>query len=757
MKTFALLLLRFRVPASLAFAGLLAASLVALPRVKLDFSIVPLLEAGEEAKAEVRRFDREVPPRPTHLSVALEHPAPLTRADLARIDEISRRIEELPSVAKVLSLATTRAVELRDGVPVPMPFPATVEGDDVLAAAGRHPLIRDRLISADGRSTALLLLADFAVLRDAGGIDVLLDEVEALLPDVVPDGVRWRLLGGAVVERTMTTTMRRDMLRSVLFEGICFLVLLPLVFRSLRGCLIPMAVVYSAVAMNFGLMVALDLKITIVGVAIPGLVTIIGLCDAVHLMHRFEEAFAETGDKFASIVEAVEKVGAACFHTSLTTGIGFLSLLTADHAAVRGFAVAASLAVLVAFAVVLVFLPLALSFWPVRVARRDRLDDAAHLSYGRRGLTFALFAAGTLVFAAGATRIEVDSSWLEELPRRDPVVENMRWYETNFTGLLTLDARIDGDLASPEAFRAVEALERRMVAENGIRKAESYATWTRELLGNPVAPDGSPAELSDAEIERGIARLKLSGNDFPRHVVARDFGKGRIVFQTGDTGTKRYLELKDVLESEARGLPPSVRAEVAGYTRMAHESSRLVVTTMLESFAISFFAIVGFVTIAMRSVRLGLASIVPNLLPILVALGLNGLLGIRLRIGIVMIYCLGIGLAVDDSIHLIARYRQERADRPGETTADCLRRALRGTGRAMFSSSVVLAVGALCYLPSEFKSLRDVGILLTGIVVSALLCDLYLLPHLIEMLEPKRPTDPRAPVPTEPIEGEEPA
>ena len=124
------------------------------------------------------------------------------------------------------------------------------------------------------------------------------------------------------------------------------------------------------------------------------------------------------------------------------------------------------------------------------------------------------------------------------------------------------------------------------------------------------------------------------------------------------------------------------------------------------------------------------ARVVP--LPILVALGLNGWLGIPLRIGIVMIYSLGLGLAVDDTIHLVTRFFQERKENPGLSNRECLLRSLRVTGKALIVTSLILSVGCLCYLPSEFRSMRDVGTLLNAVIIAALVCDLFLLPHLIE-------------------------
>jgi len=130
---------------------------------------------------------------------------------------------------------------------------------------------------------------------------------------------------------------------------------------------------------------------------------------------------------------------------------------------------------------------------------------------------------------------------------------------------------------------------------------------------------------------------------------------------------------------------------------------------------------------------------VPNLLPVLVALGLTGWFDVPLRIGIAMIFSLGLGLAVDDSIHLLTRYREETRRAPGRPVRASITRALRSTGVALITTSLVLLVGSLCYLPSEFRSMRDVGFLLSAMVTTALVADLWLLPHMLERFGPKAP------------------
>ena len=321
MASFALFLLRYRIGLSAVFAAALLASAVLLPRVQIDLSIIPLLEANQAARDEVLEFEGRFPQDSVDIPIVIEWPETIGQAELEELARLGRSIETLPHASTVASLATTRVVSERDGRPQVDLFLEVQRGRSALERVANHPLLAGTLLSRDGRSAALLVTSDLeAGVPERGEF---LAAVEALLAEETEFPVRVHVLGGTIVERTMNGHIRRDMVQSLLIETLFFVFLLPILFRTLRGMVLPLFVVGSAVVLNFGFMAISGRAITSLGIAIPGLIVIIALCDAIHMMHRFEEAFSRTGDKFGSIVEMMKNVGQACVYTSLTTAIGF--------------------------------------------------------------------------------------------------------------------------------------------------------------------------------------------------------------------------------------------------------------------------------------------------------------------------------------------------------------------------------------------------------------------------------------------------
>ena len=215
-----------------------------------------------------------------------------------------------------------------------------------------------------------------------------------------------------------------------------FLLILPLIFRTARGSLLPILTVIGAMTLNFGWMAWLGVPFAMIDMAIPGLIVIIGLSDAVHMIHRFEEEYAGHGERNRAIATMMERVGRACFYTSFTTGVGFLSLVLTEHETVRAFGVKAAVSVVVTFGAVVTVVPAALALWPIRKPVSPRQIRIGWLGFGRPAPTLFITAVALIVTAMGISRIQVDSHLLEEFPDADPVSQDLRWFERTFGGLL---------------------------------------------------------------------------------------------------------------------------------------------------------------------------------------------------------------------------------------------------------------------------------------------------------------------------------
>lgn len=711
---YARLVIWLRYPVLVGVLVLLGHAISQLPKVKFNTSIHPLMEASKDQLQAVRDFRRALPPMRAHLLCSVEWPNAIGQTELEELAALESRAKEGDGIQRTLSLASVSVLASPLGVPVPVRFLDEHREETARQRVERHPLFRRWLLSEDGKAAVVL------VYFKKGGR---LDAIEAHLRQVAPSGARLHFFAGQSVDDTILRTMERDLKRGLGLELVLVTLVMALLFRTLRGVLISVSAPAVAVILFLNLSRWLG-ALSIIELAVPGLLLVIGLCDSIHLVCAFEETRRDGTARYEAIIQTMAHVGNACLWTSVTTAMGFLSLLLADHAAIRSLGRTAAVGVGLAFVTVVTLVPLLLALWPTRPAVPPAawLGRATCLIGTRTGRIVEVLLA--LFMLAGLARLTVDSRWLEELPADDPVVQEMSWYEAHIGGILDIELHVRGPVGEPASIRALEALQEAVCREPGVTRAESYTLWAREIAGND-------ANASDAQLALAMTMLKAAGDLFPRYLLTPDLTEARICFQARDMSSQRYLHLKRVLDGLIAGLPPGLEAEVAGYDRMAHESTRLVVVTMLQGFVVTLVAVCVLIGVIFRSWRVGLIAVLPNALPILCALGLTGWLGIELRIGVVMVFCIGVGLAVDDTIHILSRFVEESRRTPEAPVGDRVAAALSITGSALFVTSAVLAIAALCHLPAGLRSCRDTGIILATIVVVAYVADVVLLPRLI--------------------------
>ena len=700
-------------PAWMLLVGL---SVSQFPKLRFDTSIHPLLEASQEQRLAVKDFRRALPPLAANFICAVEWPREVGQNELDALASFEDCAREHDASGRVLSLGSISVCRAVDGLPTQCLFREDGTDDSALQRVRRHPLLARWLLSKDGRAAVVLIH-----LKKRESVASL----RAHLEGHAPPGSTLRFFAGHLVAETIRETMLGDMKRGLIAEVVLVALATILLFRTARGVLVSMAAPLSALFFFLALTTRLG-AISIIEIAVPGLILVIGLCDAIHIVCAFEEAIGETATRHDAVILAMERVGHACFWTSATTAIGFLSLLTTEHAAVRELAKVAGIGVGIAFLTVVTVVPLLLCLWPVRHAAPAAgwLHAVTQALRSRRAYVAGLALLGLSLL--GLPRLVIDSRWLEELPADREIVQTMRWYENRISGLLSIEMHVTGHLGEPATIRALTKLEERVCRQPDVTRVESYTLWVRELVGNDNTP------VTDEDLALGGEILQhLKPELFPRHLVTPELNEARIVFSARDMSTQKYLDLKRVLEELTVGLPAGVTAEVAGYGRMAHESSRLIVTTILRGFVLTLAAVCLLIGLTFRSWRLCLIAVLPNAIPIVCALGLTGWLGINLRVGVVMVFCVGVGLAVDDTIHLLTRFVDESRQHGELSVQERVANALRSTGSALFVTSAVLFLAVLCHLPADFRSLRDTGIILATIVAVAYIADVVLLPHLL--------------------------
>ena len=675
------------------------------------------------------------------LVIALESAAPLDRGILERVVEITERLEGTPGVRRVDSVSTVPLVTARpdgflsldaafgDGVP---------ESRDELLEIGSL-LQADRLaprslVSADLRAFSVVLVLEQGAEADYGSI---LDEIDRQLA-----GLPGWVSGVPVFRKEANVETRRELSLFVPLTVVAIGLLLAVLFRSLPAVLIPLATSGCAVWNTLGIMGALGAPVTITTAILPSVLLALGCAYSMHLL----VAGSVRGGAEAR-AEAILEVSPLVALSGLTTAIGFVAMALVQIQAIRDVGVFGALGVLVVLAATLTASPAAMQLWPLaerppasHQLLRHRVVPGILSFVGNHG--WVVIGGSALVMAVvgvGIKKIEVETDVIVWFARDHPIRVAYGAIRDRFSGIspinLVVDAPRGRSVTEPLVIERLEELTRSLEAIPEVGKAISVADPIAQMhegfMGDPEAPLPTRQDL----IEQYL--LLLEAKPQIQDLVTPDRTRANVLMRANDNSSAALLDVAAQAENwwSTRGVE-GYSAKATGimyeFARAEDEISRGQIRGLgfaLMAVAVVLFAVLG-------SVRLALISLIPNALPVAVAFGLMGYLGIALDAGTIVVGNLALGIAVDDTLHIASRY-QGRID-AGDCPLEALRWALERVLAPIAYTTIVVALGFAVLGLSGLMFTRNLGLLTACVLVLCLLADVILLPALL-LLAGRRP------------------
>ncbi len=720
--------------------------------IRADFTTQELFATDDPEIAHLNRFRAQFGADDHLLVVLVQAPDVFAPPALGLVQELTAGLQALDGVVQVDSLATvTDLGATADGSIDTSPLFDEVPDDAGELAARRaraldNPLLAGRLVSTDATLTAVAADLGREVER-ARDVDRAVEAVQGLMSKLkLPPGATLHLIGVPKVRADAVDMIIRDQTIFLPLGSFITGLLLLLLYRSLHGLLIPQLAVGLSVTYTVALMALIDLPMDILSNVLPLLVMVYGVADAVHMLGRIHEEANQQQRRQLAIRTAMRHLGLACLVCSATTAIGFGSLVIAEMHILRRFGLLAAAGVMFAWAVALVVVPLGAGFTRldrIRARRPGRLDMLLAAALERAARFTArrarLIVAGAVLLAGGCIAaglgVEVNNYLLGIYHDDHPTARATRLAEQRLEGLVRLQISLEGapdSMKRPEVLRAMDRLEAWLQQQPGVTNTLSPAGYVKEMhravMGTRELPDRKEA----------VAQLMLMAEGetgMERHVSFK-YHRARVEVKLRDVGARRYLQLVDQTRRIIGGMfdPLDVSARVTGTSLVAYRGINRLVTDLLGSLTVAILIIGVVLSLLFRSLRIGLISLLPNTIPLAVGLGSMRLLGMRLEPVTVMIYSIALGIAVDDTIHFLVRYREE-VD-AGRGPAEAVRRTLATAGKAMAFTSVLLVSGFTVTLLSSFPGTVRFGTLGIIILSTALLTDVLVTPACAMVFKP---------------------
>jgi len=575
------------------------------------------------------------------------------------------------------------------------------------------------------------------------------------------DGENFRIhhTGGPIIGSRILTDMQSNMRLFVALALLVIATLLLALFRRIAGIVLPMLVVVFSIIATFGLQ---GLRGTAIGVPtqiIPSFLLAVGVGASVHLLVIFFQHYDVGESAEQAVASALGHSGLPVAMTALTTVGGLVSFAASPVAPVSDLGVLAPVGVLAGLAYCLVLLPALLVALPLRRKPRPDEQKQSHAitralvatgDFGFRHAGGVLLVTTLLVVTSllGALQIHFEHDTLRWFREADPIRKDLSWIDRALAGSMSLEVVLDtgreDGMKDPALLAKLDRLRseaRRLHGGHGLRVTQSLslADVVKEI--NRALHDDRPEAYRVPEDRRLVAQELLlfesSGSDDLEDFVDGTFRIGRFTLRLPYVPPTHYHNfIPDVEQRVRTELGDGVQVWTTGFMALLAASLDAVARTMFRSYAIALLIITPLMMALIGTLRGGLVSMIPNLAPIVLVLGLMGWTGIDFDLFTLMIGSIAIGLAVDDTIHFMHNFYRDY--RRSNDTRGAIRRTLESTGQAMLVTSIVLCCGFFTYMLSDMTNLFNFGMLTGLAIVLAFIADVLVGPALVTIATHRR-------------------
>lgn len=579
-------------------------------------------------------------------------------------------------------------------------------------------------------------------------------EMVGVIQDIIAkyraDDFKIYMAGSPVVIDSVKKLMFQDMKKFMIFAIIVIATCLFLLFRRISGVILPLVIVILSLLSVVGLMAATGVAIKVPTQILPSFLLAVGVGDSVHLLAIFFKQFNISGDKKASVLYAVEHSGLAIVMTSITTASGLLSFAGADIAPISDLGIFSSVGVMLAMIVTLVIIPPIISLMPIKPKKSEEegtstglIDKFLHtitdISIGNPKEILIVTCILLILAGVGISRLSFSHNILYWLPDDFSVRTATEFIDNKMKGSVTLevilDTGIENGLHDPKFLKqleeAVNYVETIDYGEVYTGKAWSLNTILKEINQALNSNDKKyySIPLDQQLIAQELLLFENSGSDDLEDMVDSLFQKVRVTIKVPFTDAVKYSEFTNNVNKYFQDHFQGVSIKSTGMMVIFSGTISKVISSMAKSYLIAFIVITILMILLIGNFKIGLLSMIPNLFPIVMILGLMGWMDMPMDLFTILIGSIAIGLAVDDTIHFMHNFRRYYAEE--KDSANAIRHTLLSTGRAMLVTSIVLSAGFFSFMLASMNNLFNFGVLTGMAILLALLADYFIAPALM--------------------------
>jgi predicted RND superfamily exporter protein len=757
-----------------------------IPSLSIDTSSEAMLHADDPSLLEYNRF-RDQFGRSELIIIAVQAPDIFNTRFLEKLQAFHRDLEEeVPYVREVSSLINARNThgrneeliveDLLEGWPQERDIDPRTLKQQVL----ENPLYVNHYISEDARVAAVIIETEPSVTEPIAEEDLLkgFGEDEMEVPRVVGESHYFsakenrevveainRVVqryqsknffltasGGPVVVDAFNRATLRDVYFCIVMSLLSVAVFLAFLFRRLSGVLIPLLVINSSLASTLGLMALFNVSIKITTAAIPAFLLAVGVCDSVHVLAIFYRRIEQGSSKENAISFALNHSGLPILMTSVTTIAAVLSFTLAELSAIAEIGFFAAAGVGLALIYTIIMLPAMLALTPLKSstaiakgsARMDRiLRGVARFSNSHPRKIIVLSLIVFAVFSPAIFLLKFSHNIIEYFPDSMPYRHDLKFIDESLKGTVTLELVLDSGrengLYDPRTLNLIENFCRQAqrIQRSDIAVGKVYAITDVLKETHRALNENNSLFYRIPEDRQLIAQefflFENSGSDDLERIVDSQFSQTRITIKTPWMDAVIFKDFIQEVEQKLRSFAPAnATIHVTGLMSLMVRAIIAAIYSMAKSYIIALVVITILMILLIGDLKIGLLSMIPNLLPIIITMGVMGLTDTPLDLNSIMIGSIALGVVVDDTVHFMYNFQKYYTQTSDPHLA--VRETLLGTGRALLITSLVLSTGFFILMFASLNHLIRFGFFTGMTILIALLADFLLVPAMMVLI-----------------------
>ena len=736
-------------------------------QVKLSYEFTKAIPEDNPKFVIYKEFVKKFGVDGTTMVVGFQTDSFFTTTVFNQVADLQKEIKTIPGVTEVVSVPSAYTI-IKDSasskfIPHKI-FNAPYISDSALVAdkAILESLPFYKNLMYNPSSNAYIMAISFIPDSiNSGARSAIIKNLQSKLDAfVAKSNLKVHISGLPYIRTILADRIKKEMQWFLIGSLLLSAITLFLFFRSISATLLSLSVVVMGVIWSFGTMVLLGQKITLLTALIPPLIVVIGIPNCIYFLNKYHTSYKESKNKQEAIEQMVGKMGIVTLFCNITAAIGFFVFALTKSPLLKEFGWVSGLNIMALFLISLLFIPPVLTFLPPPTTKHVKYLENKFLervlikierwTFKHTQWVFAITSILVVVSIMGLMRIKKEAFIVDDLPKKDTLYTDLKWFEKEAGGVMPLEIVIDtkkknGLVRSIKPLEAIDELHQYLVAQpelgkplgllEGIKFAKQ-AFYDGDSNAYTV-PTGTEMAFMAPYLKTDSQKTTNSTGTSPTQLLSKfiDSAKRetRVSVNMKDIGSAELPLFLYKLDSATKTIfdTSKYKVEITGSSVTFLEGSNFIVRGLGESIFWAFLLIAICMIFLFRSFPILMCSLVPNIVPLLMTAGLMGWVGISLKPSTVLVFSVALGIAIDVTIRFLVNYKQE-LPRLSNNVHETLIQTIKHTGISIIYTSLVLVAGFVIFCFSDFGGTKALGWLTSLTLVVSTFTNLILLPALIK-------------------------